>query len=750
MAINLKAPKKVDLNLQSPIQAFQNPVEDFLAPMKQTKSDLEAKIAQISSWSSPTPIQGINESNWNNFQWSDTNASNYQPQSLIDYYKTGKTTSETAWIIPYKAPVNTPVQSSPYEWAPWIVQWVGNFLFWTNPEDPTTSGLYKWAELLHKWGTALFENQVEWARQISDLAMQHSQDALNRGYSDVSPEKEAKIKQYIKEKLDAWVNPDIIKQALAKAKADWKLQWSWWDNPISGTLASVESGLAKWVSALETWVGSMWSAPLQEDSTAGLVRLGKWAMETGLGSAQLATSVMPTAMWAKALIAPTVNTLFSTETAGELMTPITEWIGTGIWMWQEALWYNPESSVSKDIQNIGSTAGTMALFAWAQKWGSKWFDFIKEKAPIVWGAVKWVVEKIPTPSINIKNPLSGIKTSKENVTAKTEAGTEFTIEQTPTLGKNITDKAFNKENEILAQQSVFPKATKEKTPQARLDSAEIALNWVKQLYEDTAQWNVKSDIHSMWGGVDWIQEWLDFHWKKIWELTKSESIVDTADLTPKLAEVIAKPFSSLNPEMHNLANKVVEEFTKVGNKADISTIQDALSSIKSEIFGNWANIAKLYKTPSGRALNDFLKNLEERFQKTIEETSWNSAELAKAKQAYSRYKKIEKDLTDSYMVELRNQWKWITGTAWKVAWLYEVLSNPSISWILKAVALKQAGETMQYYKSRGGNWETLIRNLDREAVQRNSNPNTQKNDSNSKPTSSNMDNSKPIEKGINL
>ena len=75
------------------------------------------------------------------------------------------------------------------------------------------------------------------------------------------------------------------------------------------------------------------------------------------------------------------------------------------------------------------------------------------------------------------------------------------------------------------------------------------------------------------------------------------------------------------------------------------------------------------------------------------------------------------------MVELRNQWKWVTGTAWKVAWLYEILSNPSISWILKAVALKQAWETMQYYKTRWWNWETLIRNLDREAKKRNSNSN---------------------------
>lgn len=38
--------------------------------------------------------------------------------------------------------------------------------------------------------------------------------------------------------------------------------------------------------------------------------------------------------------------------------------------------------------------------------------------------------------------------------------------------------------------------------------------------------------------------------------------------------------------MHNLVTKVAEAFSKAGNKADIATIQNALSNIKSEIFGN--------------------------------------------------------------------------------------------------------------------------------------------------------------------
>lgn len=109
--------------------------------------------------------------------------------------------------------------------------------------------------------------------------------------------------------------------------------------------------------------------------------------------------------------------------------------------------------------------------------------------------------------------------------------------------------------------------------------------------------------------------------------------------------------------MKSTVENIVKVFEKSKNKADIATLQEALSNIKSEIFDNRENIAKLYKTTTGRALNDFLKNIEERFNQTIESTTGDSVALKEAKTAYSKYKKIQKDLTDSYMVELRNQGK---------------------------------------------------------------------------------------------
>ena len=51
MAINLRAPQKPQPLVlpQSPVTAFQSPVEDFLVPFHQNTRDLTDKIAQISN-----------------------------------------------------------------------------------------------------------------------------------------------------------------------------------------------------------------------------------------------------------------------------------------------------------------------------------------------------------------------------------------------------------------------------------------------------------------------------------------------------------------------------------------------------------------------------------------------------------------------------------------------------------------------------------------------------------------------------
>ena len=276
-----------------------------------------------------------------------------------------------------------------------------NFYDATHNEDPTKTLQYKAVNNISNPIQSVFSNIQQWGKQLSDIAMQHSANVVdkwyNQGYIDLWSMIKAKHPQY-SDISDEELGRKIV--AKYPQYQDIVTKWSGISsNPISWSLASIESGLSKWVWTLFGGISDIGSAPLQDTWTAGVTRFTKGVLETGLWAAQTATSIMPTATWVKALIAPTVNTLFSTDTAGKVINPITEWIGTGIWMWQQALWLNKDSSVSKDIQNIGSTLGTMALFTWSQKWASKAYDiaspYVKQGAIQTGKAIVSWVSNIP-------------------------------------------------------------------------------------------------------------------------------------------------------------------------------------------------------------------------------------------------------------------------------------------------------------------------------------------------------------------
>lgn len=229
------------------------------------------------------------------------------------------------------------------------------------------------AKIESTWN-ALFSQWQQWGQELANIAQQHAQNVTNRAYRD-----ETKVKKVVETLLNAWYTQDTINATVKKLDAEWKFQWSWTQSPVSWTFGTIESWISKWLGTVMQWVSNLYSAPLQETSTAWVTRLAKWALETWLGSAQTALNVMPVWQWYKALVAPTVNTLFATDTAWKVLEPISRGMETGIWMWQEALWFDPNSSVSRDIQQIGSTAWNLALFAGAQKWWAKAYDYAKPK-----------------------------------------------------------------------------------------------------------------------------------------------------------------------------------------------------------------------------------------------------------------------------------------------------------------------------------------------------------------------------------
>ena len=316
-----------------------------------------------------------------------------QAQQKVPSFGTPQAPRTTNYVAP-----NVSISTTPK-----VSQWVrnGGFAPWYEwTVDTSQNFLNRLLTPVEQVGTSLFKNQVQGGQQLSDIAMQHSESAIDRGYNQGYIDLWQKIKSKHPQYADI-SDEELGRKIVAKYPQYQDIVDAGsgiMSNPISWSLASVESGLSKWIWTMFQGISNLWSAPLQESGTAGVTRFTKGALETGLWSAQLATSIMPTTLWAKALVAPTVNTLFSTDTAWKVLQPVTQWIETGIWMWQEALGFNPESSVSKDIQNIGSTAWNLALFAGAQKGWAKIYDWAKP-----------IVTKVGQKISNIPNPVTGAK-----------------------------------------------------------------------------------------------------------------------------------------------------------------------------------------------------------------------------------------------------------------------------------------------------------------------------------------------------
>lgn len=381
-----------------------------------------------------------------------------------------------------------------------------------------------------------------------------------------------------------------------------------------------------------------------------------------------------------------------------------EWLAEVVWIkkvwWVFKAWdVNALKSMSKEQLTKLNTQLMDKATLWVEK-VAEWLWNVKQST---FSETQSIFDRLPW-------------VSKEYQKAISPEWVEFEVEQTPWFFQNVNDKVFQKSSEEMAVQSVFPKQTKEKWISARLNAWKIALNWIEQLYNDKARWIVKSDIREMGGWVEWIDEWLTYWGKKIWEYTNSDYTINLANEVEELKKVLDKQFSKLNPDMYNRVKNVVREFEMMP-EVTINNLQEWISNIKSDVFSNFEITKQLASSSTGKALWKFLDELQTKFDTAIDIASGQSEELAKAKSSYSKYKKIQKDLVDSYIVSQRNAGKWLSKTAGQLTGAYEILQNPSLSWVVKWILLKQSWDLISKARSRDGNWEMLMRNLDRRAVE---------------------------------
>lgn len=420
-----------------------------------------------------------------------------------------------------------------------------NFYDATHNEDPTKTLQYKAVNNISTPIQSVFSNIQQWGKQLSDIAMQHSSNVVdkgyNQGYIDLWSMIKAKHPQY-SDISDEELGRKIV--AKYPQYQDIVTKWSWISsNPISGSLASIESWLSKWVWTFFGGISDIGSAPLQDTWTAGITRFAKGALETGLWAAQTATSIMPTATWVKALVAPTVNTLFSTDTAWKVIQPVTQWIEKGIWMGQSALGFDPNSSVSKDIQNIGGTLGTTALFAWAQKWASKAYDVA---SPYVKN-IEW---KIWIKVSDIRNSIS---------------------EKNANKAKAMTDEWLKEIYEAVNPTTRENKAVLRK----RVDDLLPYIDETKRFANDleTVKWRVDADKTTAFKSMENFEN-------NVWVKGRVNTTTVAKEIANKYQEKIGKSY--INADEARMAQQLIDTlkwFWKTVNDADIIKVRRAWDKI---------------------------------------------------------------------------------------------------------------------------------------------------------------------------
>jgi len=352
MAINLKPPAKQSFTGTNPLQSFQNPVEDFLAPFKQQKTELEGKINEMTSAQAPNPMPQV------------TNEE--QEKFLRD--------------ARYESAMQDPNVSGVTKFVWKVLHGIDN-LTWGG----VTETVQTMAETPASSPTEIVGSWAQWNADAANAIK-------NLWYGDMNPEREAKIKGYIRQKLSEWVDPEVIKQALAKAKSEGKLQWSWSDNPISGTLSSIVAAPFQWAAALFGWEAKYLEgtdALLEWRTAEGVAKMWQWVIWGTMWALWVATWFTPGGA--------AVNTVLNSDTVAEpmwkyIVDPTKKVTAFG----QELAWMDPNSEASKSVQETMWMIGPIAAFGLGQKYVApkvteytgKGIDYMKENSP----TAKWVIE----------------------------------------------------------------------------------------------------------------------------------------------------------------------------------------------------------------------------------------------------------------------------------------------------------------------------------------------------------------------
>ena len=309
-----------------------------------------------------------------------------------------------------------------------------------------------------------------------------------------------------------------------------------------------------------------------------------------------------------------------------------------------------------------------------------------------------------------------VNSSGEN--AVNSQGIRWTVTE-PTTLTNIKDKVFWDSNNIdLANRAVSPRNVKGKTMTDKMKSGEVALAGIQQLHDDSIAENISADIGTIEWGIAGIEEARQHYGKIIGENANPNEKIQASDIGKTLQTDLQNPIMVISWPIKGIGDDLVKMLNHPSFKDGITMkdVQTTLSTVSNRIRNSPELRNSLKSEPAWQAVSTFIDELSRRYEKAVEE-GWNWSADKQARQAYTKYMKIQNDLLNSGMVNSRNSRTGQAGFVGKSIATYELLSH-GLSGIPVALAMKYLGETKWEYATRGGAYEKLIRNMNRNALQR--------------------------------
>lgn len=357
MAINLKPPAKQSFTETNPLQSFQNPVEDFLAPFKQQKTELEGKINQMTSGQAPKTMPQItNEDQERLLRDARYNSAMQDPNvsgiTKFVWWMLHGIDNLTGW---------------------WITKWVQSMSASNALSEFDPNTLISWIKDV--WGEIknatnelgnFFQNKAPWLDQAKQQWRFITQEQLDK-----------KIEKAIAEMPDA--TDEEIAQAIWQLKNEWYF-FEWMNDKNSPTYEKVRDfvpllweatdllwGTTKMWGQFVGWTlhwgatYSEWWVNLLEWDT------NLWASKILSGITELGTSML---WWAF----PIATSAFNTETVEPVVEAtlwnVQKWVNYATNKGLDLTWMDPNSEEYKNYSNalttIWTILTTMGVVKWAQ------------------------------------------------------------------------------------------------------------------------------------------------------------------------------------------------------------------------------------------------------------------------------------------------------------------------------------------------------------------------------------------------